>query len=83
MTNEARASVQDRSGLLEATAITNDGAFTVAQGASLSVVPLQGVYGEPASFTNDGAARQRRGDNGRSNGGRHHLDPGRWFGQGS
>ena len=54
LTNEARASFQDRSGLLEANAITNDGAFTVAPGASLSVVPLQGVYGEPASFTNDG-----------------------------
>ena len=42
------------SGLLEATAITNDGTFTVAPGASLNVVPLQGVYAQPASFTNDG-----------------------------
>ena len=54
LTNEARASVRDNSGLLEATAITNDGTFTVAPGASLSVVALQGVYGDPASFTNNG-----------------------------
>jgi hypothetical protein len=54
LTNEARASVHDESGLLEATAVTNDGSFIVAPGASLSVVPLQGVYAQPASFTNDG-----------------------------
>jgi hypothetical protein len=54
LTNEARGSVDDRLGLLEATAITNDGTFTVSPGASLGVVPLQGVYGDPASFTNDG-----------------------------
>ena len=54
VTNEARASLEDRSGLLQATAITNDGTLTVSPGAALSVVPLQGVYGEPASFTNDG-----------------------------
>jgi len=52
--NETHASVRDASGLLEETAITNDGTFTVAPGASLSVVALQGVYGDPASFTNDG-----------------------------
>ncbi len=52
--NEPRASLQDLTGLLEATAITNDGTFTVSPGASLNVVPLQGVYAQPASFTNDG-----------------------------
>ena len=46
--------MRDESGLLEATAVTNDGSFIVAPGASLSVVPLQGVYAQPASFTNDG-----------------------------
>ncbi len=54
LTNEARGSILDHLGLLEATAITNDGTFTVSPGASLSVVPLQGVYADPASFTNDG-----------------------------
>jgi pSer/pThr/pTyr-binding forkhead associated (FHA) protein len=54
VTNAAKASVHDSSGLLQATAITNNGTFTVASGASFGVVPLQGVYGSPASFTNDG-----------------------------
>jgi hypothetical protein len=52
--NEPSASVHDSSGLLEATAVTNKGSFSVATRASLSVVALQGVYGAPASFTNDG-----------------------------
>jgi hypothetical protein len=55
LTNEAHGSVRDASGLLEATAITNDGTFMVAPNASLSVVALQGVYGDPASFANYGA----------------------------
>jgi len=54
LTNEARGTVRDRSGLLEETAITNDGSFAVSPGASLSVVPLQGSFGSAASFTNDG-----------------------------
>ena len=54
LTNETRASVHDESGLLEATSVTNDGSFIVAPDASLSVVALQGVYAQPASFTNDG-----------------------------
>ncbi|MFZ2058897.1 MAG: hypothetical protein WAV54_15945 [Acidimicrobiales bacterium] len=54
LTNGSRASVRDMSGLLQATAITNYGAFTVAPRASFGVVALQGVYGAPASFTNDG-----------------------------
>ena len=52
--NELRASVHDGSGMLQEDGVTNDGAFTVASGASLNLVPLQGVYGDPASFTNDG-----------------------------
>ena len=55
MTNEAHAGVHDISGQLQEDAITNDGSFTVGRGASMTVVPLQGVYGEPASFANDGA----------------------------
>jgi len=54
LTNETGASVHDSSGLLEATAVTNKGRFTVATRASLSVVALQGVFGAPASFTNAG-----------------------------
>ncbi len=52
--NELRASVHDGSGMLQEDGVTNDGAFTVASGASLNLVPLQGVYGDPASFANDG-----------------------------
>jgi hypothetical protein len=52
--NEKRASIHDNSGQLQATAITNDGTFTVAPRASLSIVALQGSYGSPASFTNNG-----------------------------
>jgi len=54
LTNEQRASIHDKSGLLQATAVTNDGTFTVAPGASLSIVALQGAYGSPAIFTNNG-----------------------------
>jgi hypothetical protein len=53
--NEAHASVHVISGQLQEDAITNDGNFTVSPGASMTVVPLQGVYGEPASFANYGA----------------------------
>jgi hypothetical protein len=54
LTNEKRASIHDNSGQLQATAVTNDGTFTVAQRASLSIVALQGSYGSSASFTNNG-----------------------------
>jgi hypothetical protein len=54
LTNEKRASIHDNSGQLQATAVTNDGTFTVAPRASLSVVALQGSYGSSASFTNNG-----------------------------
>ncbi len=54
LVNEKRASIHDSSGQLQATAITNDGTFTVAPRASLSIVSLQGSYGSPASFTNNG-----------------------------
>ena len=55
LTNEAHASVHDTSGQLQEDSITNDGSFTVGPAASMTLVPLQGVYGEPASFTNEGA----------------------------
>ncbi len=45
LVNEPGARVRDGSGTLEATAVTNGGAFTVAAGAALAVVALQGVYG--------------------------------------
>jgi hypothetical protein len=54
LTNEKRASIHDNSGQLQATAVTNDGTFTVAPHASLSIVALQGPYGSSASFTNNG-----------------------------
>jgi len=55
LTNEAHAGVDDISGQLREDSITNDGSFTVGSAASMTLVPLQGVYGLPASFTNDGA----------------------------
>jgi hypothetical protein len=55
LVNEPHASVHDISGQLQEDSITNDGSFTVGPAASMSVVPLQGVYGQPASFTNGGA----------------------------
>jgi hypothetical protein len=53
--NEAHASVHDLSGQLQEDGITNDGSFTVGAGASMSLLPLQSVYGNPASFANYGA----------------------------
>lgn len=44
----------DSSGTLQVGDVTNDGSFTVAPGASLALVPLQGGYGAPESFTNNG-----------------------------
>jgi hypothetical protein len=55
LVNEPHASVRDLSGQLQEDAITNDGSLTVAAGASMSLIPLQGIYGEPASFANYGA----------------------------
>lgn len=55
LVNEAHASVHDLSGQLQVDAVTNKGSFNVAAGASMSLVPLQGEYGAPASFTNLGA----------------------------
>ena len=55
LVNEPHATVRDLSGQLQEDAITNEGSFTVAPAASMSALPLQGSYGEPASFTNDGA----------------------------
>jgi hypothetical protein len=53
LTNEARASVTDDSGLLEVSNVTNDAAFTIASRASMSVIPP--VFASPASFTNNGS----------------------------
>jgi hypothetical protein len=50
--NEKRASFHDNSGQLQATTITNDGNFTVAPGASLTIV--SGTFAGPATFTNNG-----------------------------
>jgi hypothetical protein len=52
LTNERRASVHDDSGQLQATAVTNDGTFTVALRSSLSIV--SGTFAGAASFTNNG-----------------------------
>jgi hypothetical protein len=52
--NEPHASVHVVSGQLQEDAITNQGSFVVSPGASMTVVPLQGVYGEPASFADYG-----------------------------
>ena len=55
LVNEPHASVRDLSGQLQEDAITNYGNFTVAAGASMSLIPLQVDFGEPASFANYGA----------------------------
>ena len=55
LVNEPHASVRDLSGQLQADAITNYGNFTVAAGASMSLIPLQVNFGGPASFANYGA----------------------------
>ena len=55
LVNEPHASVHDLSGQLQEDAITNYGNFTVAAGASMSLVPLQVDFGEPSSFANYGA----------------------------
>ncbi len=52
LVNEKRASVHDDSGQLQATAVTNDGTFTVAPGASLTIV--SGTFAGPATFANNG-----------------------------
>jgi len=52
LVNEKRASVHDSSGELQATAVTNDGTFTVAPHASLSIV--SGTFAGAATFTNNG-----------------------------
>jgi hypothetical protein len=52
LVNEKRASVHDDSGQLQATAVTNDGTFTVAPSASLSIV--SGTFAGIAGFTNNG-----------------------------
>jgi hypothetical protein len=44
--------VHDLSGQLQEDAITNYGNFTVAAGASMSLIPLQVNFGGPASFAN-------------------------------
>ena len=53
--NEPHASMDVVSGQLREDAVTNDGSFKVFPGASMSLVPLQGAYGAPASFTDHGA----------------------------
>ena len=55
LVNEPHASVRDLSGQLQADDITNYGDFTVAPGASMSLIPLQVDFGEPSSFANYGA----------------------------
>ena len=52
VTNEKRASIHDNSGQLLVTSVTNDGNFTVAPHASLSIV--SGTFAGAASFTNNG-----------------------------
>ncbi len=52
LTNEKRASVHDNSGQLRATAVTNDGTFTVAPSAALTIVP--GPFATAAGFANNG-----------------------------
>ena len=47
--------MRDLSGQLQADAITNYGNFTVAAGASMSLIPLQVNSGGPASFANYGS----------------------------
>ncbi len=54
LVNQPHASVHDLSGQLQEDAITSYGKFSVAAGASMSLIPLQVDYGGPASFANYG-----------------------------
>ena len=56
--NEKRASVHDDSGQLQATAVTNDGTFTVAPSASLTIVP--GTFADPRQLCQQRAVHKRR-----------------------
>jgi hypothetical protein len=51
LTNEAGGTITDRSGLLQVNSVSNDGALTVARGASLDVLPGALPNG---AFTNSG-----------------------------
>jgi len=63
--NEERASIHDNSGQLQATAVTNDGTFTVAPSASLTIVPgsfaTAAGFANNGQFTNDGAVTVDQG----------------------
>ncbi len=68
LTNEPKASVTDQSGLLDVNSVTNDGAWTVAPGASMDVAfqtpgsgYAAGVFTNSGTVTNNGAISAQGG----------------------
>jgi hypothetical protein len=64
LTNEVRGTITDRSGLLQVNSISNDGALTVAPGASLDVLPgalPNGVFTNSGTIDNGGTISAQGG----------------------